>query len=84
MKYELVFSKKFRKKISKLDKKSQILILRKIKILGDNPSAGKSLKSSSKRLRSLRIGKYRVIYKVNQKIFILAVGHRKDIYRFVV
>ena len=41
MKYELVFSKKFRKKILKLDKKSQILILRKIKILGDNPSAGK-------------------------------------------
>ena len=82
MKYELVFSNKFRKRISKLDKKDQVVILRKIKTLGDNPSTGKPLKSGTKKLRSLRVGKYRVIYKINREIHILAVGHRKDVYRF--
>lgn len=81
MKFELVFSKKFRKRISKLDKKDQIVILKKIRILRDNPSAGKPLKSSAEKLRSLRIGKYRVIYKINREIFVLAVGHRRDVYR---
>jgi mRNA-degrading endonuclease RelE of RelBE toxin-antitoxin system len=41
-------------------------------MLEDNPSAGNPLKSSSERLRSLRIGKYKVIYKTNEKIFTLA------------
>jgi mRNA interferase RelE/StbE len=82
MKYELVFSRKFRKRISKLNKKEQIVILKKIKTLRDNPSTGKPLKSGAKKLRSLRVGKYRVIYKINREIYILAVGHRRDIYRF--
>ena len=81
MTYELVFSDKFRKEIKKFEKKNQITILKKIKTLKDNPSAGKPLKSSSGRLRSLRIGKYRVIYRINGKIFLLVVGHRKDVYR---
>ena len=80
MTYELVFSEKFRKKVKKLDKKNQIMILKKIKTLKNYPSAGKPLKSSSGRLRSLRIGKYRVIYRINGKIFILVIGHRKDVY----
>jgi len=41
MKFKLVFSKKFRKRISKPDKKNQIAILKKIRILEDNPLAGK-------------------------------------------
>ena len=82
MNYELVFSKRSRKNISKFDRKNQVVILKKIRMLRDNPSIGKPLKSSARKLRSLRVGKYRVIYKINEKISILAVGHRKDIYHF--
>lgn len=60
MNYELVFSEKFRKRISKLDKKKQKIILKNIRMLRDNPSAGKPLKSSSERLRSLRIKNWEI------------------------
>ena len=46
MTYELVFSEKFRNRIKKLDKKNQITILKKIKTLKNNPSAGKPLRSN--------------------------------------
>ncbi|MCL6100112.1 MAG: type II toxin-antitoxin system RelE/ParE family toxin [Bacteroidetes bacterium] len=39
---------------------------------------------SLKRLRSLRVGSFRIIYKKEIKgliILVVAVGHRKDIYR---
>jgi mRNA-degrading endonuclease RelE of RelBE toxin-antitoxin system len=61
MKYELIFSKRFRKRISKLTRKNQIMILKKVRELENNPSAGNPLKTGSEKLRSLRIGKYRVI-----------------------
>jgi len=44
--------------------------------------SGKPLKGRYEGLYSLRVGDYRVIYKiVSDGVLILAIGHRKDIYR---
>jgi addiction module RelE/StbE family toxin len=56
------------------------------KMIGDkltvNPRAfGKPLSGSLKGHYSLRIGDYRVIYRVNDGVVtVVAIGHRKDIY----
>ena len=47
-----------------------------------DPHAGKSLKEELEGLRSFRIGRHRVIYRVqqNDQIEIIAVGSRESIY----
>ena len=43
---------------------------------------GDYLKRSLKGYRKMRIGDYRIIYKIEEKeIFILKIGHRKDVYK---
>jgi mRNA interferase RelE/StbE len=50
----------------------------------ENPvSAGKPLRQSLKGHRKMRVGDYRVIYRVDEdtnNIFILIIGNRKDVY----
>ena len=42
---------------------------------------GEPLRKSLKGYRKLRVGDYRVIYKIDeQNVIVLAIGHRKDIY----
>lgn len=46
-----------------------------------NPQAGKVLKDQIKGLRSLRVGKLRVVYRIKKGITeIIAIGPRKKIY----
>lgn len=79
MEYELVFSKEFDKNFSKLDKRNQALVL-KIVIFQNNPLIGKPLRFGLKGFRSLRVGKYRIIYKTNDKILLSTLKHRKNVY----
>jgi mRNA-degrading endonuclease RelE of RelBE toxin-antitoxin system len=52
-----------------------------IKLILDNSNAGKALKSDLSGLFSLRIGRFRIIYKtVKNEIILIAVGPRKTIY----
>ena len=45
---------------------------------------GEPLRQSLKGHRKLRVGDYRVIYRVEDgKIIVLKIGHRKDVYRKV-
>lgn len=50
-----------------------------------NPFAtGEPLRKSLKGHRKLRVGDYRVIYRVEESdVFILIIGHRKDVYEKV-
>ncbi|MCF7892880.1 MAG: type II toxin-antitoxin system RelE/ParE family toxin [Candidatus Omnitrophica bacterium] len=42
---------------------------------------GQPLKKGLRRYRKLRVGDYRVIYKINKKnIIIFKIGHRKEVY----
>ena len=81
--YSLVFHKGALRFFNKLDKFDQEAIGKKIEKLKQNPFLGKPLIGKFVGMWSLRIGKYRVLYQINQNkliIFILDVGHRKNIY----
>jgi mRNA interferase RelE/StbE len=80
-KFELIFAKEALKNLKKLDRQSQIRVLKEAKTLVVNPTAGKQLVGRLSELRSLRVGNYRVIYQIdNQKVVIRAIGHRKKVY----
>ena len=51
-------------------------------VLMTDPNAGKTLKDELVGLKSLRVGRYRVIYRSlqNQQVEIVAVGSRESIY----
>lgn len=79
--FELIFDKKFKKRYDKLDKSIQIQIKNKLLKLKVNPELGKHLLYLD--LWSLRINKYRIIYKIKNDsllIFILTLEHRKSVY----
>ena len=84
MNYEIILTKKFDKNFSKLDKEIQLRVIKKLKMLGEKPGAGKPLKGKFKNLLSLRIGDYRIIYTLNEKrkkILIITIEHRKSVYK---
>lgn len=77
----LIFTKEFLKKLKRLDRQTQIRILRDLKILSDKPFASKQRVGRLSELKSFRAGDYRVIYQVSErKITVLTVGHRKKVY----
>ena len=54
-----------------------------LRLIGQNPYAGKQLKEKLAHLRSYRVKKYRIIYRIfdQDKILeIVAIGPRKNIY----
>ncbi|MGC1122840.1 MAG: type II toxin-antitoxin system RelE/ParE family toxin [Candidatus Methanofastidiosia archaeon] len=80
--YELIFDKYFKKDLSKLDREMRNRILRKIFELEKYPELGKHLVGMD--IWSLRIGKYRVLYKIKYKhlqVLVLTIEHRKKAYR---
>jgi len=81
--YNLIFDKSALKYFDKLDKFEQEKIGRKFEQLKQNPKLGKSLTANLTGFWSLRVGKYRIIYQIKYEeliIFILDIGHRKNIY----
>jgi len=80
-KFELVFTKEFLRRLKDLDKKTQIRMLRELKILEEQPFAGKRLVGRLSELMSFRVGEYRVIYQLSKKtVIIRTIGHRKKVY----
>ena len=78
----ITYSKQFLKQISKLDKSLRDKVLNSINGLLEIPPAGdiKSLQGRSG--YRLRIGKYRVIYRIDgDNIIIDEIGSRGDIYK---
>lgn len=52
------------------------------RLLADPGKYGEPLKRGLQGYRKLRVGGYRVVYKVDkEKILILKIGHRKEVYR---
>ena len=83
--YKIEFLKSAKKELSKLPRNVQERIRDKIDTLKTNPypSDVKKLKNGQGRLR-IRIGDYRIIYKVEKNILVILVikiAHRRQIYR---
>ena len=80
-KYKLIFTREFLRRLRRLNRSTQVRVLREIKTLEINPFAGKRLRGRLSGLLSLRVGNYRIIYQVSEeRIVIRTIGHRKTIY----
>ncbi len=71
------------KKFQKLPKDIQVRIEDALREISLNPYVGKKLMSELEGEYSFRIGRYRIIYFMDemQNIWIETVNHRKDVYR---
>ena len=79
MNYKVLLHPKAADFLKKLDEKKREEIKKKLEALKERPEAGKHLKS----FWSLRIGDYRAIYEIGRernRVIVLFIGHRKDVY----
>lgn len=82
--YQISFTKRAEKDLSKINAKIRKRIIRKIELLENDPLQGKVLSGKFKGLRVLRIWPYRVIYKVEKRlvvVMVLRILHRQGVYK---
>jgi len=73
------------KRLKRSDPEFFTKVTQVIESLSWTPFQGKQLKGKLRKIYSLRVGHYRVIYNIyasEQSVNIVRVGDRKDIYRF--
>jgi mRNA interferase RelE/StbE len=78
------FTREAKRNVEKLDPSIKRIIKKAIESLAVNPAKGKPLAYDLAGLHSLRTTDYRVIYRIREKqliIIVIAVGHRKEIYK---
>jgi mRNA interferase RelE/StbE len=83
-KYKISLRKSAVKELGDIPKKDLQKVVRKIQILATNPRPQGSQKLSQKEQYRIRQGNYRIVYSVQDKeltIYIVKIGHRKEIYR---
>ncbi len=82
--YKIFFRKSVRKDFEIIPKKDLQRILKRIEKLIDDPRPHGCEKLTDKDRYRLRQGRYRIIYSIQDDeltIWVVKVGHRKDIYR---
>ena len=79
--FELFFTREFLKRLKRLDRQTQIRILKELKILEEKPFASKQLVGRLSELKSFRVGDFRIIYQISDRtIIVRTFGHRKKVY----
>jgi len=83
--YRITFARSARKELQALDAVSVGRIFTKIEALANRPRPAKCVKLRGKNnLWRIRVGVYRVVYAIDDKrrlVDIIAVRHRRDVYR---
>lgn len=84
MSYEAIFSKIFIKSVKRVDEEMKERVKKIVKEILKNPYSGVPLTHPLKGYWRKRIGKYRIIYKIDEKdkeVLFIDFGLRKKIYR---
>lgn len=84
MKYLVEITKNAEKELKALHTSIALRIGKRLITLGENPRPAQSKKLKETAFYRLRMGDYRIIYTIddkNRKVNILAIGHRRDVYR---
>lgn len=82
--YKLFFKKSVWKDFESIPNKDLKRILKRIESLGTNPRLPGCQKLSGQERYRLRKGRYRIIYSIQDEeltIWVIKVGHRKEVYR---
>jgi mRNA interferase RelE/StbE len=82
--YKIFFKKSVWKDLESIPKNNLKKILKKIESLGNDPRPPGCRKLSGQERYRLRQGLYRIIYSIQDNeltVWVVKVGHRKEIYR---
>jgi mRNA interferase RelE/StbE len=82
--YEVYFKESVEKDFRDIPKKDLKRILQRIKSLAAEPRPSGCEKLTGRERYRLRQGRYRIVYSIMDKnltVWIVKIGHRKDIYR---
>jgi len=82
--YKIYFKKSVLKDIKKIPDKDLKRIITRIESLSENPKPPGHEKLSDEDLYRIRQGNYRIVYSIRKEklyIWIIKIGHRRDIYR---
>jgi mRNA interferase RelE/StbE len=82
--YKVYFKASVEKDFITIPKKDLKKILKRIEELADNPRPSGCEKLTGQERYRLRQGRYRIIYSIQDDeltVWVVRVGHRKDIYR---
>ncbi len=82
--YRVYFRVSVEKDLITIPKSDLKKILQRIKKLGENPRPSGCEKLTGQERYRVRQGRYRIVYSIQDReltVWIVTVGHRKDIYR---
>jgi len=82
--YKVLFRRSVEKDLSSIPKKDVKRIINRIKSLEENPRPPGCEKLTGQERYRLRQGRYRIVYSIQDDVltvWIVKIGHRKDIYR---
>jgi mRNA interferase RelE/StbE len=82
--YKIYFKESVWKDLRKIPKKDLQRILKKIEELSEDPRPAGCEKLTSQERYRIRLGKYRILYSIQDielTVWIVKLGHRKDVYR---
>jgi len=82
--YKVYFRESVEKDLNTIPKKDLKRILRRIKMLKDNPRSPGCEKLTGQERYRVRQGQYRIVYSIQDdelSVWIVKVGHRKEVYR---
>lgn len=82
--YEIFFKESVWNDLGKVPKSDLKRILSRIEKLGDDPRPIGCEKLTDQELYRVRQGKYRIVYSIQENeltVWVIKVGHRKDVYR---
>jgi len=81
--FKFLYNPEFVKQLNKLDKQTRVRVIKQLDFLENTPFVGKHLAGRLSKSMSLRVGKYRIIYRVvldESTIIIQTVELRKKVY----
>jgi len=80
---KILIAKRAERYLKKIPKIDQIAIVRKIRLL-ISPSSNEEKLKGLKNIYRIRVGDYRIVFRrTKEEIFIVLIGHRKEIYNLV-
>jgi len=82
--YKIFFKKSVEKDFKSIPKKNLKRIMARVGMLAEDPRPSGSEKLTGRERYRLRQGLYRIVYSIQDNeltVWVIKVGHRKDIYR---